>query len=188
MRLVCISDTHNRTDGLVIPDGDVLIHAGDFCGHGVDHEVEGFGQFLSALPHKYKIVVAGNHDWPFYRSDSAYIREFKKEFIYLEDSETTIDGVKFYGSPWQPEFFNWAFNLPRGETIARKWREVPTDTDILITHGPPFGILDFLPNGVSVGCEDLAAEVLYRVQPKVHVFGAYPLRVRSLLSGGRLPS
>jgi len=171
MRLVCISDTHSRTDGLVVPDGDVLVVAGDFCGRGTDYSVSLFHDFLLTLPHKHKVVIAGNHDWPFYRTDSTVVRAFKQTFTYLEDSGCTIGGLKFWGSPWQPEFFNWAFNLPRGESLAKKWRMIPSDTDVLITHGPPFGILDVVPGGMRVGCEDLATEVLHRIQPKAHIFG-----------------
>ena len=171
MRLVCISDTHNRTDDLQLPEGDVLVVAGDFCGAGTDYEVMKFHHFLSEQPHKHKVIVAGNHDWPFYRAASPEVRVFKKSFTYLEDSGCEIGGVKFWGSPWQPEFFNWAFNLPRGKRLAQKWREIPTNTDVLITHGPPFGILDTVPGGDSVGCKDLAAEVLFRIKPKAHIFG-----------------
>ena len=171
MRIVCISDTHNRVSDLVLPDGDVLVVAGDFCGRGTDYEVVLFHEYLSSQAHKHKVIVAGNHDWPFYRPATPEVRLFKKSFTYLEDSGCTIEGVKFWGSPWQPEFFNWAFNLPRGERLAEKWRMVPSDTDVLGTHGPPFGILDVVPEGTRVGCEDLAAEVLYRIKPKVHIFG-----------------
>lgn len=171
MRIVCISDTHNGTEDLELPDGDVLVVAGDFCGRGTDYEVMRFHSFLAARPHRHKVVVAGNHDWPFYRPATPEVRIFKKSFTYLEDSGCTIDGVKFWGSPWQPEFFNWAFNLPRGERLAEKWRMIPSDTDVLVTHGPPFGILDVVPEGTRVGCEDLAAEVLYRIKPKAHIFG-----------------
>ena len=171
MRLICLSDTHNRTDALSVPDGDVLVVAGDFCGYGADYEVEKFHEFLADLPHKHKVAVAGNHDWPFTRVNSLAVENFKKAFTYLEDSGCEIEGFKFWGSPWQPEFYNWAFNLPRGEALAKKWRKIPTDTDVLITHGPPFGILDYTETGVSVGCEDLAAAVLHRIKPMAHIFG-----------------
>jgi Icc-related predicted phosphoesterase len=81
-----------------------------------------------------------------------------------------IDGVKFYGSPWQPEFYDWAFNLPRGEKLAEKWAKIPGNTDILITHGPAHGMLDWTPSGQRVGCEDLFHRIM-EVQPKIHVCG-----------------
>ena len=81
-----------------------------------------------------------------------------------------IDGVKFWGSPWQPAFYDWAFNVPRGRQLAEMWALIPDDTDVLITHTPPYGILDQVENGELVGCEDLR-EALLRVKPKLHVFG-----------------
>jgi hypothetical protein len=93
-----------------------------------------------------------------------------KNAIYLQDSGVDIDGIKFWGSPWQPEFYNWAFNLPRGPELARVWAQIPNDTDVLITHGPPYGVLDEIYHGKRVGCQDLS-DALERVKPKVHVFG-----------------
>ncbi len=108
------------------------------------------------------------------------MQHMDSSFTYLQDSGCEIDGVKFWGSPWQPEFNDWHFNLSRGEPLARKWRLIPDDTDVLITHGPPHGILDECPEWISgwgrtrgtvhVGCEELA-KALERVQPKVHIFG-----------------
>jgi len=94
----------------------------------------------------------------------------KNATCYLENSGVEIDGVKFWGSPWQPEFFNWAFNLPRGRRLAEIWALIPDDTEVLITHTPPYGILDRVDSGEHVGCEDLR-RALQRVKPKVHVFG-----------------
>jgi hypothetical protein len=83
-----------------------------------------------------------------------------------EDQQLVI-----YGTPWQPEFFNWAFNLPRGEKLKEKWDMIPVDTDILITHGPPFGKLDYVRYGnENVGCEELMKRV-EEIKPKIHVFG-----------------
>ena len=79
--------------------------------------------------------------------------------------------VKIWGSPWQPEFHNWAFNVPRGEKLKEKWDMIPTDTDILITHGPAHGKLDFVPyDGLNVGCEDLLIKI-QEIKPKIHVSG-----------------
>jgi Icc-related predicted phosphoesterase len=97
--------------------------------------------------------------------------EYKEKGVhYLFDSGVEIDGVNFWGSPWQPEFFNWAFNLPRGEKLAEKWALIPGNTDILITHGPAHGMLDWVPNGQRVGCEDLFQRIM-DIQPKIHVCG-----------------
>jgi hypothetical protein len=119
---------------------------------------------------KHKIFIAGNHDFGF-EMHTDIAEEFKeKGIIYLFDSEVVIDGVKFYGSPWQPEFYDWAFNLPRGEKLAEKWAKIPGNTDILITHGPAHGMLDWTMSGQLVGCEDLFHRIM-EVQPKIHVCG-----------------
>jgi len=170
MRIVCISDTHGQTSALQIPDGDILIVAGDVCLSGSSFELELFNDFLGLLPHTHKLVIAGNHDWPFFFQTQEEIRALLNNAIYLEDSGIEINGVNFYGSPWQPDFHNWAYNLPRGEPLAQMWEMIPDDTDVLITHGPPYGILDRVYSGDHVGCEDLLA-ALPRVMPKLHVFG-----------------
>jgi predicted phosphohydrolase len=170
MRLVCISDTHFPPHALQIPDGDVLIVAGDVCLRGHDYELELFDRFLGRLPHRHKLLVAGNHDWVLAEAGHEAAQALVKNATYLEDSGIDIDGVKFWGSPWQPEFYNWAFNLPRGPKLAQVWAKIPNDTDVLITHGPPYGTLDQVPSGEHVGCEELL-KALQRVRPTIHVFG-----------------
>ncbi|MDH3198719.1 MAG: metallophosphatase domain-containing protein [Candidatus Krumholzibacteria bacterium] len=170
MELVLLSDTHGRHGEVEIPNGDVLIHAGDFgAWFGTMEELEEFNDFLGQLPHAHKIVVAGNHDFCFERAN-ADARKALTNAHYLQDESLEIDGVKFYGSPWQPEFLNLAFNLRRGEPLRRKWEMVPPDTDVLITHGPPHGIGDETLDGLHVGCEELLLRVK-QVKPRVHVFG-----------------
>lgn len=90
--------------------------------------------------------------------------------IYLQDSEVVVDGWRVWGSPWQPEFCDWAFNLPRGSKLKEKWDLIPDDIDVLITHGPPVRHGGTISRGVDVGCEDLMEAVL-KLQPLVHVFG-----------------
>ena len=177
LRIVCLSDTHGYTrfdasgqSVIDIPDGDVLIFAGDICSRGHDIDALRFDAFLAQLPHPHKLVIAGNHDWCFELKGKAHAQALLKSARYLEDEAVIIEGIKFYGSPWQPEFFNWAFNLPRGEALAKKWRLIPDDTDVLITHGPPLGILDKTDRGEAVGCYDLR-QALQRVKPQLHVFG-----------------
>jgi len=171
MRIVCLSDTHCQTNSIDVPDGDVLIVAGDVCLSGRMHELQQFDEFLGQLPHKHKLFVAGNHDIPFdcFTTEKAATL-LKNATCYLESSSIEIEGVKLWGSPWQPEFFNWAFNLPRGPRLAEIWAQIPNDTDVLVTHTPPYGILDRVDSGEHVGCEDLR-RALQRVKPKVHVFG-----------------
>lgn len=237
VRVVCMSDTHSLTCHLkrTIPAGDIFIHAGDFtrCGHVA--EVKEFNSWLATLPHKHKIVIAGNHELSFdenlkkkmnnsttrstrgvssrgpggcdapgalavTRSASSYrildplpclgsegvagldeaedviqsvedVRQELTECIYLEDNSVTLYGLKIYGTPWQPEFCGWAFNLPRGKACLEKWDNIPDDTDILITHTPPVGYGDLCCTGVRAGCVELLSTVRNRVRPKYHIYG-----------------
>jgi Icc-related predicted phosphoesterase len=169
LRLVCMSDLHSLKPACPVPVGDVLIIAGDICGYGTLDEIKAFDDFLADLPHSHKLLIAGNHDWPFARVPQQAIALLQNA-TYLEDSGIEIDGIKFWGSPWQPFFCNWAFNLPRGTPLAKIWSKIPSETDVLITHGPPYGILDQIYDGDHVGCEELL-KALQRFRPKVHVFG-----------------
>ncbi|MGD9588017.1 MAG: metallophosphatase domain-containing protein [Pyrinomonadaceae bacterium] len=177
MRIVCISDTHNFHEQIAVPNGDVLIHSGDATVNGTDIEVIDFLRWFSQLPHKRKIFVSGNHDWLFEREPRAARMLLGPEIIYLQDESVEIEGLKFYGSPWQPRFFEWAFNLNRGPELAEKWKLIPEDIDILITHGPPYGILDLVPRkggDENTGCEELRKRVEQIAafgRLKLHVFG-----------------
>ncbi|KAL4106691.1 hypothetical protein PRIC1_004738 [Phytophthora ramorum] len=186
MKVVCVSDTHGlHEDALQVPDGDVFVHAGDFTDTGERSEVLAFNEFLGRLPHRYKVVIAGNHESTFDRQfyprywhqyghtqqyDPQEVRALLTNALYLEDQAVLIEGYVFYGTPWQPEFCNWAFNLPRGDALLRRWRHIPTDTDVLITHTPPMGHGDQV-GYQHVGCAELLREVEQRVRPKLHVFG-----------------
>lgn len=172
MRIVCISDTHlaHQETDLRIPDGDLLIHAGDGTFEGTLAETTDFLKWLASLRHPRKVLIAGNHDWLF-QKDPALARSIVPSGItYLEDSEVEIHGLRIYGSPWQPEFLRWAFNLPRGPRLREKWGRIPRGIDVLVTHGPPAGILDLTPHGEHVGCEDLRLAV-DKLEPRLHVFG-----------------
>jgi Icc-related predicted phosphoesterase len=169
LRLVLISDTHGLHDEVDVPGGDILVHAGDFTQVGELGEVKRFNDFLGRLPHAHKIVIAGNHDLCFEREpDQA--RSMITNAIYLQDQAVEVAGIKFYGSPWQPWFFDWAFNLPRGIELERKWALIPEDTGVLITHGPPHGIGDTTYRGDHAGCSDLR-ERLRAIRPRLHIFG-----------------
>lgn len=177
MRIVCLSDTHNCNDQIEVPDGDILIHAGDATVRGTVFEITQFANWFSSLPHKHKIFVAGNHDWLF-ETDNALSRSLlDKSITYLQDSFVEVEGLKIYGSPWQPRFYDWAFNLNRGAELAEKWKLIPLDTDILITHGPPNGILDEVPRKYFIentGCEELRKRVETLAEfgnLKLHIFG-----------------
>jgi 3',5'-cyclic AMP phosphodiesterase CpdA len=169
VRVVCISDTHNRHARVAVPSGDLLIHAGDFTVLGKEDEIADFNRWLATLPHRHKIVIAGNHEFLFER-DPARARRLITNAVYLEDAALRVDGLALYGSPWQPMFGGLAFNLPRGADLAAKWALIPPGTDILVTHGPPYGHVDALPSGRHVGDVDLAAAIA-AVKPRLHVCG-----------------
>jgi Icc-related predicted phosphoesterase len=179
MIITFISDTHTKHD-LIEDDlagGDLLIHAGDIMNSGYDfHDITDFGGWYNEINnYTNKVFIAGNHDRKF-QNDPDFCRGILtnyKTIDYLEDEWMDIDGVKLYGSPWQPEFYNWAFNLPRnGEELKSKWDAIPNDTDILITHGPAFGYLDDVEGrrGQHLGCE-LLTKRIKEIKPKIHVCG-----------------
>lgn len=171
MQIVAISDTHGKHRDLKIPDGDVLIHAGDVTRGGTKEQVVDFLEWFSEQTHTHKIFVAGNHDFFFEQADSDMISSVIPDgIVYLNDSSIEINGVKFWGSPITPWFNNWAFNRNRGSEIKKHWDLIPNDADVLITHGPPFGILDETVYGKRTGCEELFLRV-YHVKPKFHIFG-----------------
>ncbi|WP_193074581.1 metallophosphatase domain-containing protein [Pseudomonas sp. FME51] len=173
MKLVCISDTHSLHWGIPhIPDGDVLIHAGDSLGQGTLGNIEDLNNWLGTLPHRYKIVIAGNHDWAF-QDTPELARETLSNAIYLEDSGVEIEGVRFWGSPWTPAFMDWAFMLDRGQPLHDAWALIPEATDVLITHGPPQGFGDMVDIDMvcrNVGCRDLL-ERIDELSLKAVVFG-----------------
>ncbi len=170
MRIVFISDTHNKLSKIAVPDGDMLIHCGDVTMRGDVAHLEQFNRVLGALPHRHKIFVAGNHDFPF-EQDQATARALVPNAIYLEDELIEIGGLRIYGSPWQPEHKKLAFNLPRtSPELKAKWAKMPDKLDILVTHGPPQGIRDWTPVWPSIGDAFLLERVL-AVRPRIHAFG-----------------
>jgi Icc-related predicted phosphoesterase len=180
-RLTFLSDTHTKHDKLngFLPGGDILLHSGDLTSRGYIGEIENFMKWYDKIDnYDHKVFIAGNHDFGF-QEDNQKLRGLLtgyKNIDYLQDElfmfgEDYDNMIKIWGSPWQPEFHNWAFNLPRGEKIKEKWDMIPLNTDILITHGPPFGKLDYVPyNNVNVGCEELLLKV-QEIKPKIHCFG-----------------
>lgn len=169
MRIVAISDTHGRHEEIKLPEGDTLIHAGDMSIMGSYFEILNFITWFQEQPFKNKILIAGNHDFYFERQPGQ-IPSMTQHITYLQDRFVELDGVRFYGSPWTPAFNGWAFNLERGsKELLQRWSNIPTSTDVLITHGPPYAILDKSPDE-RIGCKDLL-EAVWRVRPKVHIFG-----------------
>lgn len=198
MRLVCISDTHSLHHQMEhpLPNGDILIHAGDISNKGGQKDVTDFIHWFQDLKGwDAKIFISGNHDYCFERiNKSSYKGMYdwlgplmspenlsQSDVTYLEDSFITIETpefsrpIKFYGSPWQPWFYDWAFNLPRlGSELQEKWNMIPEDTDVLITHGPPNGYRDLVNNwrqpNTNVGCECLINRI-GEINPLVNIFG-----------------
>ena len=169
MRIVCVSDTHSWHDRTEVPDGDLLVHAGDITRHGDLADVEDFDRWLGTLPHRYKVVICGNHDFCFEQTPEQARRRITNA-TYLEDEACVVEGITIYGSPWQPWYGGWAFNLERGRPLAEKWALIPDGTQLLITHGPPEGVLDLTFRGERAGCRDLLERVK-AVRPRLHVFG-----------------
>lgn len=169
-RIVCIADTHNFHDRVEVPRGDVLIHAGDLTMRGTIEEIQSALSWLRSQPHAHKVCIAGNHDWLFERDPIQAAALVPEGVTYLQHSSCTIRGLKFWGSPVQPWFFDWAFNRRRGAEIARHWDLIPADTDVLITHGPAYGHLDRVGNSRPVGCEMLLAQI-QKNRPRLHVCG-----------------
>ncbi|OQR96432.1 calcineurin-like phosphoesterase [Thraustotheca clavata] len=187
MRVVCISDTHNKHYQLEVPDGDILIHAGDFTSCGTHNEIRNFTEWLGRLPHRHKLVIAGNHeltlDTKWYKEagknfhpmnqDSEIAKQLLQNCTYLENQAIEIDGVHFYGSPYSPIIPSnpMAFSTLAGSHAKAIWNQIPENTDVLITHSPPHGILDINVRGYHCGDEDLLEIIQSRVRPKYHIFG-----------------
>ena len=170
MKIICISDTHNRHSEIDVPMGDILIHAGDFSEAGTRSETMKFLEWFSALPHPHKILVAGNHDF-YLEKHSAEISEIIPANIhYLFDKGIKIENVNFWGSPFTPGNGHWAFNHNRGSQINDHWKKIPEDTHFLITHSPPYGILDEIDNKIHIGSETLLRKIKELKIPH-HIFG-----------------
>lgn len=171
MKIVMISDTHGKSPA--VPDGDILIHAGDLTMQGRPEEVYDASRWLKTLPHKYKIVIAGNHDFLFEQYPAEAENMLGEDVHYLNNSSTLIQGLRIWGSPVTPWFCDWAFNVERGEDIRAYWAQIPENTHIVITHGPPRGILDQAAphkNTEHLGCDDLLMRIK-EIKPLIHVFG-----------------
>jgi len=196
MKIVAISDTHtfhrhltSKAMGSLLPEADLLIHSGDLTGIGRRDEVEEVFQWFKEIAPRYThgiVFVAGNHDRSFdpkfnYLDNQRNIPDWLEEKLaflpdnvyYLENSAVKIEGVKIWGSPVTPWFHGdrWAFNKHRGEEINEVWNTIPNDTDVIITHGPPANIGDYIPRTREyVGCSDLLHRIQV-IQPKLVCFG-----------------
>ncbi|RPD57592.1 metallophosphoesterase domain-containing protein 1 [Lentinus tigrinus ALCF2SS1-7] len=177
--VVCISDTHNtHRSQQPLPYGDILIHAGDLTQSGTVKELDDALAWLAAQPHPHKLLIAGNHDVALTSPDVH--ERIPQGLTYLQDSATELSvkgrTLRVYGSPHTPKQGSWPFQYPRirpasfspssEEQATEIWSSIPSATDILITHGPPFGHLDIN----NYGCYALL-HALWRVRPRLHVFG-----------------
>ncbi|KHJ90983.1 Ser/Thr phosphatase family protein [Oesophagostomum dentatum] len=194
LKVVCISDTHNQLDLVKnIPDGDVLIHAGDLTNYGSEEELKKVNSELALLPHKHKLIVAGNHDLGFDDSEdlNGRLKQYRghgtpqgynllENVTWLHEKGVEIDGVKFFGSSWHP-LYGYPFYRPRPE-LKEKWKVLPSDLDVLITHTPALGYLDTFGDE-RWGCRYLLKEIEERVKPKFHIFGHVHERYGALSNG-----
>lgn len=182
MIITVISDTHGKHNEITqdLPGGDLLLHAGDISSMGYQHEVQQFCKWFNNVEnYGHKIFIAGNHDWGF-QNNVEKIMEIVNSYktvTYIQDETVSVGDdekmVNVYGSPWQPEFYNWAFNLPKnGVELAAKWDVIPDNTDILITHGPAFGVLDTVAGKMwdNLGCQ-LLTDKIKTIKPKIHLCG-----------------
>ena len=175
MRLVFLSDTHGLHHKMKhpVPDGDVLIHCGDGMNTGNITELNDFARWLNNFPHEHKIYIPGNHDH-FFEENLILSKEIMNshesiKVNVLVDEELTIDGLKFYGSPWTKQFYTWAY-MKKEPQLKDIWAAIPNDTDILITHGPPQSVLDINDEGQRCGSKGLRDRV-WEVRPLIHAFG-----------------
>lgn len=180
MKIVCISDLHEQWENVKIPECDILINAGDMTYQGNINKLKEFNEWMGKQPAKYKISIAGNHDETLdttskYQTHGelqiAIAEEVKKlftNFIYLEDQLIEIEGLKIYGSPWSNRFFDWGFNAEEFE-LEEIYSKIP-QCDILISHGPPFGIGDLNPNYQHCGSQALLNKIS-NIKPKLVVCG-----------------
>ncbi len=181
MKILALSDTHGLHNKIPLEwfnvsdkENTILIHAGDISNMGHLNEIEAFCYWYDKLDFPHKIFCAGNHDFGFQNKPKEVSEIISKypSITYLQDDFTIINGVKIYCSPWQPYFHNWSFNLKRGQPLQNKWDLIPLDTDILITHGPVYGLVDMTPNGEFVGCQNLLDTIVTKLNNlKAHVSG-----------------
>lgn len=186
MKIVCISDTHLQVKNLILPDADVLIHSGDHTGNGTKNQLNEAAKWLGQYRTQFQRIftVAGNHDWIAQTEPGFANIAFARHGVkYLEDQGVWFDDVYFYGSPWQPWFCDWAFNFPNPEdnkelaeaAAKRVWSYIPERTNVLITHGPPAGVLDAAfgsgPYDTRTGCPYLMERIADLPHLKLHAFG-----------------
>jgi len=168
MEFLVISDTHTKHNEMDIPKTDLLVFAGDANVRSEESYFE-FIKWFSKQDAKYKIFIPGNHDkyCELNQNLSIFIGAIYGVYVLI-DEEIELEGCRIYGSPFTPTFYDWSFMLNQ-EDMKEKWKSIPEGLDLLVTHGPPLGILDLCPGG-NVGCPELL-EAVTKNKPKYHVFG-----------------
>ncbi len=171
MKITAFGDLHGLFQNIDInPEAELLICVGDITEFGTEAEMNGFIEWLKKQKTPYKLVIAGNHDHCLAKKPDKWKRKFaENDITYLYNEMIEIEGLKIYGSPYIPMSGDWSFQKKNAKELQKNWSKVPPNCDILITHGPPFGILDF--NQV----EHLGDKELYNCcqtrLPKFHIFG-----------------
>ena len=172
MRIVIVADTHTYHDTLGVLEGDILLHCGDLC-YGMlatKKQLDDADRWLGKQKFKTIVCIGGNHDRPIQRRVRSSVKPVLHNAIYLQDEEIVVEGLKIYGTPWIPLLAMWSFYL-NDESLRQKWAQIPNDVDILMTHTPPKGILDFSNmTKTPAGCPHLAERVA-QIKPKIHCFG-----------------
>lgn len=170
MKITIVSDTHGQPEALGELKGDLLIHCGDFCyDQSRAHEdLESLNRWFSRQEFRLIVCTGGNHDFLVEERTTRTKQPFRHA-VCLQDSGASLDGVKIYGAPWVPELSHWAHYRSDG-ALAEAWALIPEDTDILVTHTPPFGTLDTNSRGRQCGCRELQWR-LDELRPRVHCFG-----------------
>jgi len=168
MKIVAVSDLHNIRPSL--PDGDILVIAGDATMSGTHSEITEFGRWLHKINHKFEYVLftPGNHDFYFERWQKESIVIDENIFFVINDT-VRINGINFWLSPYSNQFGAWAF-MKREENLTKIWSQIPGDTDVIVTHGPPKNVQDFTIGNVNVGSRSLLEKAL-EIKPKYHIFG-----------------
>ena len=179
MKLVIISDTHGHHEKLApLPAGDVLIHAGDFTYFGYHpRQFESFAFWFLAQPHKYKVFIAGNHEVLFDTDREQALGQFMKlhnwsdNVYYLQNSGVYINDFYFYGLPHTPTYRGLGFNVDKQKDREDIFKTIPNQTNVLITHGPRYGVADLNYRNIHSGCQALRNKVDQLSNLKVHIFG-----------------
>lgn len=177
MKIDAISDLHGYTPRLA--GGDLLIIGGDLTGRDLPEEYDAFYHWLDAAPYAHKVVIGGNHD----NKIEPDMIDCLRNTHYLIDSGCEIEGLKIWGAPWTMQFYSMnracmAFTFKKWEEIKAHWDLIPEDLDILVTHGPPKGVLDEVASpsiyggnfNPKVGDVELLAAIK-RAKPRIHIFG-----------------